>query len=149
VRHVLLALVVLFPVGSDAWAWGDQVPKVICEVAIRLVQPSTRAEIQKLIGNEERFDSFGDACTWPDHPRQRASEHFLNLSRDSDWLHSETCPAAPACVVTAIKKDFGVVSSKNANQAQKLASLKFLGHWVGDIHQPLHVSFEDGESCRR
>jgi hypothetical protein len=21
--------------------------------------------------------------------------------------------------------------------------LKFLGHWVGDIHQPLHVSFED------
>ena len=31
----------------------------------------------------------------------------------------------------------------NASQAQKLASLKFLGHWVGDIHQPLHVSFED------
>jgi len=25
----------------------------------------------------------------------------------------------------------------------KLASLKFLGHWVGDIHQPLHVSFAD------
>jgi hypothetical protein len=21
--------------------------------------------------------------------------------------------------------------------------LKFLGHWVGDVHQPLHVSFED------
>ena len=25
----------------------------------------------------------------------------------------------------------------------KLASLKYLGHWVGDIHQPLHVSFAD------
>ena len=25
----------------------------------------------------------------------------------------------------------------------KLAALKFLGHWVGDLHQPLHVSFED------
>jgi hypothetical protein len=47
-----------------------------------------------------------------------------------------------ACVVTAIKKDFEVLSSNNASQAQKLASLKFLGHWVGDIHQPLHVSFE-------
>jgi hypothetical protein len=45
--------------------------------------------------------------------------------------------------VTAIKKDFEVYSSNNASQAQKLASLKFLGHWVGDIHQPLHVSFED------
>jgi hypothetical protein len=45
--------------------------------------------------------------------------------------------------LTAIKKDFEVLSSNNATQAQKLASLKFLGHWVGDIHQPLHVSFED------
>jgi hypothetical protein len=45
--------------------------------------------------------------------------------------------------VTAIRKDFEVLSSYNASQAQKLASLKFLGHWVGDIHQPLHVSFED------
>jgi hypothetical protein len=45
--------------------------------------------------------------------------------------------------VTAIKRDFAVLSSNNASQAQKLASLKFLGHWVGDIHQPLHVSFED------
>jgi hypothetical protein len=67
----------------------------------------------------------------------------VNLPRDSDGLHSETCPGAPACVVTAIKKDFEVLSSNSANQAQKLASLKFLGHWVGDIHQPLHVSFED------
>ena len=58
-------------------------------------------------------------------------------------LRSETCPGASACVVTAIKKDLGVLSSTSASQAQKLASLKFLGHWVGDIHQPLHVSFED------
>jgi len=110
---------------------------------MRLVQPTTRAEIQKLISNDDRFGSFSDACTWPDHPRQRASEHFLNLPRDSDGLHSESCPGASACVVTAIKKDFEVLSSNNASQAEKLASLKFLGHWVGDIHQPLHVSFED------
>ncbi len=48
-----------------------------------------------------------------------------------------------AHVVIAIKKDFEVLSSSNASQAKKLGSLKFLGHWVGDIHQPLHVSFED------
>ena len=144
-----LVVVVLTIVASvagarrDAWAWGDQGHKVICEIAVRLVQPRTRAEIQKLISNDERFNSFSDACTWPDHPRQRASEHFLNLPRDLDGLHSETCPAASACVVTAIKKDFEVLSSNSASQAQKLASLKFLGHWVGDIHQPLHVSFED------
>src|SRR5882757_3832462 len=127
----------------DAWAWGDEGHQIACEIAMRLAQPSTRAEIQKLIGTDEQFNTFSDSCTWPDHPRQRASEHFLNLPRDSDGLRSESCPGASACVVTAIKKDFDVLSSSNASQAQKLASLKFLGHWVGDIHQPLHVSFED------
>jgi S1/P1 nuclease len=142
-RHVLAALVVFFAISSDAWAWGDQGHKVICEIAFRLVQPNTRAEIRKLIGTDEQFNTFSDSCIWPDHPRQRASEHFVNLPRDSDGLHSETCPGASACVVTAIKRDFEVLSSSNASQAQKLESLKFLGHWVGDIHQPLHVSFED------
>jgi S1/P1 Nuclease len=132
-----------FTISSDAWAWGDQGHRVICEMAMRLVQPNTRAEIQKLISTDERFSSFSESCTWPDHPRQRASEHFVNLPRDSDGLHSESCRGASACVVTAIKKDFDVLSSSNASQAQKLASLKFLGHWVGDIHQPLHVSFQD------
>jgi hypothetical protein len=132
-----------FTMSSDAWAWGDQGHKVICEIALRLVHPSTRAEIDRLISTDERFSSFSDSCTWPDHPRQRASEHFVNLPRDSVGLSSETCPGESACVVTAIKKDFDILSSSSASQAQKLASLKFLGHWVGDIHQPLHVSFED------
>jgi hypothetical protein len=140
---VLLVAVLLIGAGRDALAWGDQGHKVICEIAQRLVKPNTRVEIQKLISTDERFNCFSDACTWPDHPRQRASEHFLNLPRNSDGLHSETCPGASACVVTAIGKDLEVLSSNNASQVQKLASLKFLGHWVGDIHQPLHVSFED------
>src|SRR5262249_13692747 len=44
---------------------------------------------------------------------------------------------------SAIAKDFAVLSSSAASDADKAASLKFLGHWVGDVHQPLHVSFED------
>jgi hypothetical protein len=35
-RHILLALVVLFA-SSHAWAWGDEGHKVICEIAFRLV----------------------------------------------------------------------------------------------------------------
>ena len=87
-RHILFVMVVLFPISGDAWAWGDEGHKVVCEMALRLVQPNIRAEIQKLISNDERFTSFSDSCTWLDHPRQRASERFLNLPRDSDGLHS-------------------------------------------------------------
>ena len=33
--------------------------------------------------------------------------------------------------------------SWSASEPERLESLKYLGRWVGDIHQPLHVSFED------
>jgi hypothetical protein len=95
-RHVLLALAAFFPVNSDAWAWGDQGHKVICEISFRLVQPNTRAEIRKLIGTDEQFNTFSDSCIWPDHPRQRASEHFVNLPRDSD--RARRCAAMTVAV---------------------------------------------------
>jgi hypothetical protein len=72
-----------------------------------------------------------------------AAETVGNAPRASIETPYGRRPRGSACVVTAIKKDFDVLSFPNASQAQKLASLKFLGHWVGDIHQPLHVSFED------
>jgi hypothetical protein len=39
--------------------------------------------------------------------------------------------------------DSAVLSSTSARPADRLVALKYLGHWVGDIHQPLHVSFQD------
>ena len=56
---------------------------------------------------------------------------------------TDDCGVSSPCVVTAIAKDFAVLSSNAASDDEKAASLKFLGHWVGDVHQPLHVSFED------
>jgi hypothetical protein len=129
--------------SSNAFAWGDLGHKVICEIALRRVSPATRAEIDKLIQRDTDYSSFADACAWPDHPRKRPSEHFLNLARDSQGLIAEDCAGAQACVVTAISRDKAILASKEASPADKLASLKYLGHWVGDVHQPLHVSFAD------
>jgi hypothetical protein len=129
--------------SAPAAAWGDQGHKIVCEVAMRVALPSTRAEIRRLIKIDSEFDFFSDACTWPDHPRKRPDEHFLNLPRTSTGLASDNCGGATDCVVTAIAKDFDVLSSKSSSQRERLASLKFIGHWVGDVHQPLHVSFKD------
>lgn len=128
--------------AKAANAWGDEGHKVICQIAFDKVKPSTRAAIARLIKADGQFQSFSDACTWPDHPRKRASEHFVNLARDAPGL-TDDCGVKSPCVVTAIAKDFAVLSSATANNDEKAASLKFLGHWVGDVHQPLHVSFED------
>jgi hypothetical protein len=36
-----------------------------------------------------------------------------------------------------------VLSSSGATEQEQLEALKYVGRWVGDIHQPLHMSFQD------
>src|SRR5258708_39832209 len=80
------------------------------QIAFDKVKPSTRAAIVRLIQADGQFQSFSDACTWPDHPRKRAGEHFVNLARDASSLTAD-CGVASPCVVTAIARDFAVLSS--------------------------------------
>jgi hypothetical protein len=143
VRVFLLAAFALAPLCGDAYAWGDTGHKVVCEIAFRLAQPDTRAAIRRLIRSDSEFDTFSDSCTFPDHPRKRPSEHFINLPRASHGLTSDECPTADKCILSAILNDSKVLASKSEKSRDRLIALKFLGHWIGDIHQPLHVSFED------
>src|SRR5215510_14143479 len=143
-RSLLLALITLATTVSNAWAWGDTGHRVVCDLAFQLSSAETRAEIRRLIKTDAQFKSFPDSCIFPDHPRQRAPEHFINLARTSEGIDpGGHCPTASTCTLTGIEQDMAVLSSGSAKDADKLKSLKFLGHWVGDIHQPLHVSFED------
>jgi nuclease S1 len=141
-KRLLLASAVLFGFCGHAAAWGDVGHKIVCEIAQRLAEPDTRAEIRRLVQLDSQFDFFRDACTGPDHPHTRPPEHFVNLPRTLKSLKSDTCPLAAKCLLTAIESDLAVLSS-SASDTKKLTALKYVGHWIGDLHQPLHVSFKD------
>src|SRR5882724_4711600 len=148
-RRILpcLAVVLVLFLGSiggasPAWGWGDLGHKIVCQIAFQELNAKARAEVVRLIALDSTFDSFTDACTWPDHPRKRAEEHFINVPRTLQTIATAQCQGAPTCLFTAIVTDREILRTSTDDTA-KLASLKFLGHWVGDIHQPLHVSFAD------
>jgi hypothetical protein len=142
-RRLIISIVVLLLIQGTAHGWGDTGHRIICEIAFRLVQDDTRAAIKGLIESDTDFATFSDSCVFPDHPRHRAAEHFVNLPRDAKGLISDECPTADKCVLSAILEDLKLLASQSASQGDRLIALRFLGHWVGDIHQPLHVSFED------
>lgn len=49
-------------------------------------------------------------------------------------------------MLSAIRYDIEVLKT-TTDDDEKRAALKFLGHWVGDINQPLHVSFADDRAA--
>ena len=129
--------------SREAYPWGDTGHEIICEIAFQELTPQARTQVRQLLQEDPDFRLFSKACTWPDHPRKRAGEHFVNLLRTATGLGDDPCPVDAPCVVTAIEADLAILSQADAPAPDRLAALKFLGHWVGDVHQPLHVSFRD------
>jgi hypothetical protein len=140
-RWALLGVAVLLSIlfARDVSAWGDTGHEIVCEMAFQELNPQARAKVIHLLQGDPDFSRFSMACTWPDHPPQRRGEHFVNLPRSATRVGDNPCPLSSTCVVTAIDKDFAVLSQASALEEAQLESLKCLGHWVGDVHQPLHV----------
>ena len=136
--------------SGPAMAWGDLGHEVVCEIAFRELNPQARSKVASLIALDPDFRAFGKSCTWPDvFPRVRPPEHFANLSRAAKKIEvGAPCAGATKCVVTAIDNDMRDLAAGH-DETDQLRLLKSIGHWVGDIHQPLHISFEDDRGANK
>jgi len=133
-----------FAAASGAHAWGDAGHRIICQLAYLELTPAAKAKVDALMALDPKFHTFASGCTWPDvFPPVRPPEHFLNVPRTAKAVEpTAICPTAERCVASAILNDSAELA-KHPDSAEQLRLLKSIGHWVGDIHQPLHVSFED------
>lgn len=145
-KLVLACVVVLTP--SQTHAWGDLGHQIICEIAFQELKRPALTNVKLLLRNDEEFKLFSKACTWPDHPRIRAQEHYVNLQRDAASIGTDPCPVSSRCVVTAVLNDMRDLALTD-DQSDQLRLLKSLSHWVGDIHQPMHVSFSENKGANK
>jgi hypothetical protein len=83
--------------------------------------------------------------TWADDTRtpSTAAWHYVNLPRDSGCRYdaARDCPDGQ-CVVAAIERQHKVLMS-TAPDVDRLKVLKYVVHFVADVHQPLHAGFAD------
>jgi S1/P1 Nuclease len=114
--------------SAPALAWGDIGHRIICEIAFQELNDKARERVKAMIRRDAEFDTFAEACSWPDHPRRRAMEHYVNLPRDASGFHEDPCPLADKCVTSAIEKDLAVLSSSSATEQERLEALKYLVH---------------------
>lgn len=156
--RIAASLVAFFAAAwsSAGLAWGDSGHRTVCSIAFANLTPTARAEVTRLLqadpailGPNRQNADFGWACTYPDHPAsggpgRRRPEHFVNYPRTQRSVTRTTgCGVASICVLTGIAADFATLRSTTATDQERHAALVYLGHWLGDIHQPLHASFAD------
>ena len=137
-------LVGLFASASNAFAWGADGHRLVAEEAEPLLTPAARAEVDRLLKLEPDA-TLESIATWPDEVRTpgTAPWHYVNFPRDGDctYVAPRDCKDG-ACVVGAIETQTAILAS-TAPDAEKLVALKYVVHFVGDVHQPLHAGYAD------
>lgn len=128
-------------------AWHRTGHAIVCEIAwLELDEPARRAA-RELLALDDEFDSFAPACEWPDLVRDRPEflvfdpAHYVNLSPGAPGVSVPEHCAETVCVIEAIELFAGTLRDPTATPRRRLEALKFLGHLVGDVHQPLHVGY--------
>jgi len=140
--RILAVLVAALP--AVVFAWGDTGHRVVCQIAFEELTDTARGEVERLLSLDPDFDDFAESCLFADIPeRIRMLDHFMNVSRSFRAITTCECPLADTCVISAIRGDLAILEDPASTDADKLLALKLLGHWVGDIHQPLHISYQD------
>lgn len=139
-----LALVALWAVGAaPARAWGIQGHQVVAAIAWQGLSPGAREEATRLL-TLEPGQTLVSIATWADDHRGPATApwHYLNFPRGQCRFDAaRDCPDGQ-CVVGAIERQRAILASK-APDAERLQALKYLVHFVADVHQPLHAGYQD------
>jgi hypothetical protein len=126
---------------TACFAWGRDGHKIVAEIAWCYLTPEARAAVGTLLQGQ----SMPDVANWADEILSRqdyrwsAPLHYADVPPGADaFAVARDCPKQ-GCVVSAIIRYDGLLRRRDAGADERIEALKFLIHFVADVHQPLHV----------
>ena len=142
-----------------ALAWGHEGHEVIATIARGYLTPAARAKVDAMLATDTDTLTGPDMIarsTWADAwrsagHRETASWHFVDVELDHPDLASacfsfppqaQPPSAGPAqdCVVDKVDAFAAELADAATPAPERLLALKYLLHFVGDLHQPLHAA---------
>ena len=170
----IIQIFILLLIPNVCFAWGPSGHKITCFIADELLSASDKAQLESLVRGFEfkgyEYGYYSSACNFADVARAKARRyeravedgnshdeaellewarfskfekwHFLNLKRDDFIVENSDCPDDIGCLLVAVEFHSNLLQVSSGSNKAEAALL--LGHWMGDLHQPMHVSFKGG-----
>ncbi len=143
-----LAVVAIAAFPSASRAWGPQGHRLVAAVAEARLSPKIGQEVARLLRGEPE-PTLSGVSNWADELRENNADlgrrstrwHYVNLAEDGcTYDAARDCPNGD-CVIEAIRRQQSLLADRRQPDAVRAQALKFLVHFVGDVHQPLHASY--------
>jgi hypothetical protein len=165
---LILIAAVLAPLCAPkpALAWGCKGHQTVALIAEKHLSRHARKAVRKILLNgpvdpklkryceSKGLEPFVDVSTWPDDIRKERPEtapwHYIDIPRGAGPESVQTiCPPEEGCLTHAIRAQLDVLRDTGNAPEKRAEALRFLLHFVGDLHQPLHATTNNdlGGNC--
>tara|TARA_A100000171_G_C2135993_1_gene150285 strand:+ start:525 stop:1304 length:780 start_codon:yes stop_codon:yes gene_type:complete len=134
---LFLFLSVQLVVASEDW--GKTGHRATGEIAEQYLSKKAKRAIDKLLNGASLalVSNYGDDIKSDSAYRKYGPWHYVNFPFDSSYEASEKSEKGDLYV--AITTCIAVLKNETSTQDEKIFHLKMLVHFMGDLHQPLHI----------
>jgi hypothetical protein len=146
---VAIGIALLIPVAL--LAWGPEGHQVVAALAESMLSTAAKSGVQSVIGNS----TLSSVANWADQIRPQRDEtynwHFVDIPKSAAAFsetrdcflptnsHAGAATDHHNCVVDRITLFKQVLADTTKTPLERTEALKFIVHFVGDVHQPFHA----------
>src|SRR6185437_8213707 len=140
----LLACYLIAIPGFSWWATGH---RTVARIAASHLTPAARARVAQILGVRDTpaavAAAMAKASVWPDETKKATHTgewHYIDLTlQDGKGAIRERCPGEN-CVTARIELFRDQLAGRKSTGVGDRDALRYLIHFVGDVHQPLHAA---------
>jgi hypothetical protein len=125
--------------SDEAVFWGKNGHRVTGEIAEKHLTKKAKKQINKILkGQSLAFVStYADEIKSDKKYNKYYSWHYINMGLEESYEEAEKNPKGD--LKTGIDTCIKVLKNKNSTDDEKNFHLKMLVHFIGDLHQPMHI----------
>lgn len=150
-RFAFVAFITALLVAPAAMAWGPEGHRIVAKLAWDQLTPTARVAVRALLDTQSRYITLVSIANWPDDLRDYPDQqglwqrtrrmHYVNFD-SSDCIYRPPAQCSDGeCAVAAIDHYEAILANTALPASERLQALKFVVHFIGDIHQPLHAGY--------
>ena len=140
-----MRLIIIYLIGTLSFLnWGSTGHRALAEVASFYLTENAKKKINEILDGETivTASTYADDIKSDSRYDEYYNWHFINMELDEDY--EDTVPSEKGDVFIAINKCLDILESDSVTDSEKSFYLKLLIHFIGDLHQPMHIGrYED------
>lgn len=129
-------------VAMSAFGWGQKGHDTVAYIAECNLTPTAKAAVEEILNGKSLvyYANWADNACHTEPYAYTKTWHYKNIDENKTY---ETAPnIKTGNIVTALNEQIAILKNPDATQDQKWLALVLTTHFLGDIHQPMHMGRE-------